>query len=147
MATLNLTGSEFADVVVCFILDKLQHPTDVVEFDLNPKFNALAEVLGRRGMKAAFLQVYMSMDPQTRVKYRLIRDVFRDVPGGSIEGIQIHKDERKKEMEVGIFAKIKKFVKKLLVVVAVAGAAKLAAGQKEVEEPEDSVKKKTRGGK
>jgi hypothetical protein len=106
----------------------------VIEFDVNEKFNALAEVLARRGMKAPLLQCWMDMDPQTRVKYRMIKNVFRDVPGSSTAQIYIEKDERKAAMEPGVFARIKKFVKKLLVVAAVVGAARAATKSKDEED-------------
>lgn len=114
MAKLNITGAEFSDIVICFLLDKVQHPEEVIEFDVNENFNAFAEVLARRGMKAPLLQCYMNMDPQTRVKYRLIRNVFRDVPGTETAFMEISKDKREATMKVGVFARIKKFVKKLL---------------------------------
>jgi len=114
MAKLNLTGAEFSDIVICFLLDKLQHPEEVIEFDVNENFNAFAEVLARRGMKAPLLQCYMAVDAQTRIKYRLIRNVFRDVPGTDTAFIEISKDKREATMKIGVFARIKKFVKKLL---------------------------------
>lgn len=125
MAKLTVTGSEFSDVVMLFLYDKLLHPDDIIEADVNEKFNAFAEVLMRRGMKGPLLQCYMDMDPMLRVKYRLIRDVFIDKPNNKISYIEIRKDVRTEVLKPGVFTRIKKFLKKIitlgLVVTAVKG--------------------------
>jgi hypothetical protein len=136
---LTVTGAKFGDLVVCFLLDKLQHPDSVLEYDVNEKFNALVEVLMRRGMKAPLFQYYMNIDAQTRTNYRMIRNVFRDVPGSDTAYIEIVKDERKAAMEPGVFDRIKKFAKKLLIAVAVAAVVKKIAGKpKETEDNEQA---------
>lgn len=80
MAKITVTGGDFANIVMLFLYDKLRNPDQIVEADINEIFNAFVEVLMRRGLKAPLLQCYIDMNPQLRVKYRLIRDVFIDNP-------------------------------------------------------------------
>ena len=37
MAKITVTGSDFANIVMCFLLDKIQHPEEVVEFEASPE--------------------------------------------------------------------------------------------------------------
>ena len=113
MAKLTLTGSEFCDLIECFLYDKLNNPDEIIEFDVNERFNAFMEVMARRGTKGPLLQCYMDMDPQLRVKYRMIRSVFID-GGTSIATIEIHNDKRPEVAKVGFIARIKNYLKKIL---------------------------------
>lgn len=124
MAKITVKGGDFANVVVCFLYDKLQHPEQILEADVNEIFNALAEVLMRRGMKAPLFQCYMRMDPQLRVRYRMIRNVFIDNGSTKTALIEIRKDERAKVLKTGTFDRIKKFVKKIAVLGLVAAVKK-----------------------
>jgi len=130
MAKLTLTGSEFGDIVMLFLYDKLQHPDQILEADINETFNAFAEVLMRRGMKAPLLQCYMDTDPMLRVKYRQIRDVFIDTPNNKTSYIEIRKDERPEVLKVGVFDRIKKFVKKIITLGLVVATVKAVVGSK-----------------
>lgn len=114
MAKLTVTGSEFADIVMLFLYDKLSHPDEIIEADVNETFNAFAEVMFRRGMKAPLLQCYMDMNPQLRVQYRLIRNTFMDNANGKISYIEIHKDVRPDTLKPGVFKRIKSIVKKIV---------------------------------
>jgi hypothetical protein len=114
MAKLTLTGSEFANIVMLFLYDKLSHPDEIIEADVNETFNAFMEVMFRRGMKAPLLQCYMDMKPQLRVQYRLIRNTFMDNTSGKISNIEIHKDVRPDTLKPGVFKRIKNIVKKIV---------------------------------
>lgn len=114
MAKITVTGAEFANIVTLFLYDKLQHPDDIVEADINETFNALAEVLMRRGLKAPLLQCYMDMDPQLRVKYRMIRNVFIDNDSTQTALIEIRKDKRAEVLKPGVFTRIKSYLKKII---------------------------------
>ena len=134
MAKLTLSGSEFGDVVMLFLYDKLLHPDQILEADINETFNAFAEVLMRRGMKAPLLQCYMDTNPMLRVKYRLIRDVFIDKPNNKTSYIEINKDVRPEVLKVGTFDRIKKFLKKILVLGLVTTTVHNLIKNKKVEE-------------
>jgi hypothetical protein len=71
-----LTASEFADILMLALFDKLQHPDQFVPAELNEPFYALAEVLKRRGVRSTLLQYYLKSDPIMRTRYRMIRKVF-----------------------------------------------------------------------
>lgn len=114
MPKITVTGSEYADITACFLMDKLTNPDEVIEYDVNERFNALVEVLARRGMKAPLLQTWLDMDPQTRVKYRQIKQVFRDGAQGKVTYIEIHKDKRSEIIKPGVFQRIKNIVKKII---------------------------------
>lgn len=76
MPKLVLTASEFADILMLALFDKLQHPDQFVPAELNEPFYALAEVLKRRGVRSTLLQYYLKSDPIMRTRYRMIRKVF-----------------------------------------------------------------------
>lgn len=111
---LTLTASEFADICVFFFLDKLQHPDEVLPAEYAEKFNALAEVMKRRGFRSAFLWYYMKSNPQRRVRYRYIRNVFRpNSPSKAVHWIEIRPDPEP-ERKVGIISRILTHVKNIL---------------------------------
>lgn len=130
MAKLTLTGKDFANFTMLFLHDKLLRPDEIIEADINETFNAFAEVLMRRGMKAPLLQCYMKMDPSMRVKYRLIRDVFTDKPNNKVSYIEIRKDERPAVLKVGTFDRIKSFLKKIVTLGLVVATVKAVTGNK-----------------
>jgi hypothetical protein len=115
MAKITVNGGDFGNIVMLFLYDKLLHPDEIIEADINEKFNAFAEVLMRRGMKAPLLQCYSDMDPMLRVRYRQIRDVFIDNDRNKNVIIEIRKAERPEVLEPGVFTRIKKFLKKIIV--------------------------------
>lgn len=130
MAKLTLSGADFANFTMLFFYDKLLHPDSIIEADVNETFNAFAEVLMRRGMKAPLLQCYMDMDPMLRVKYRLIRDVFIDTPNNKTSYIEIRKDIRTEILKPGVFTRIKKILKKIVTLGLVVATVKAVVGSK-----------------
>ncbi len=114
MAKITVSGGDFANIVMLFLYDKLKNPDEIIEADINEIFNAFAEVLMRRGLKAPLLQCYIDMNPQLRVKYRLIRNVFIDNQSTSNVVIEIRKDKREKILKPGVFQRIRTYVKKIV---------------------------------
>jgi hypothetical protein len=76
LAKLVLTASEFADMMMFALFEKLQKPDTFVPPELNEPFYALAEVLKRRGVRSTLLQYYLKSDPIMRTRYRMIHKVF-----------------------------------------------------------------------
>ena len=74
MPRLSTETTEFADLVCCFLLDKLNNPEILPG---NENFDDFCELMKHKGMRAILLTYYMHMNPNTRVRYRLIREVFR----------------------------------------------------------------------
>jgi hypothetical protein len=74
MAKINVDADGFADICVCFILDKLLNPDDVCF--MNEDFNKYAEKLLRIGVKPLSLKYYLSLNSDYRVYYKRIKDIF-----------------------------------------------------------------------
>lgn len=111
---ITVSEGDFGNIVLLFLYDKLLHPEEIIEYDINERFNAVMEVLARRGLKGPLLQCYGRMNPQLRVRYRQIRNVFRDVPSTNSVIIEIRKTKRDKVLKHGVFKRIKNFLKKIL---------------------------------
>jgi len=74
MAKINITPDEFGDVVVAFLFDKLLHKEDVSPN--NENFNKFIDNLDKRSGKSLLRDAFLSMDPDMRLKYKRIKDVF-----------------------------------------------------------------------
>lgn len=105
MARIDVSNTEFADIAVCYLLDKLQNPDGISQN--NEDFNDLSELLKNKGLRGILLHYYLSMPSKTRIKYRLIKEVF-DSKGmknsSSIIGIK-KEDYIEKEPEQSSFLK------------------------------------------
>ena len=86
-----------------------------MEAKVSPEFHALSEILRKRGGRALFMQYYLGLAPNIRMRYKRIRGVFME--GGSLPSIllDIKKDERKEdEDEKGILKKVGRIMKKIV---------------------------------
>jgi len=111
---ITLTSSQFADFCLFFLLDKLQNPEEVIPPDYDEKFNAVAEIMKRRGIRSALFWFYVKSDPMLRVKYRLIRNIFRpDNPSKVAAWIEIIKDPTVKP-KAGLISRLMKHIKNIL---------------------------------
>jgi hypothetical protein len=112
---LTLSASEFADFCLFFLLDKLQHPEEVEPPEYAEKFNAIAEIMKRRGFRSALLWYYVKANPQMRVRYRMMRNVFRPHNPSKIgHWIEIRKDDAPKDEKIGIIGRILKHIKNII---------------------------------
>lgn len=96
MAMLTKTSAEFADIVIIFLLDKLQN-MDKVLID-NVDFNVLMETMRDRNMKPVFLKYFLQLDTKERIDYKRIRSAFTNQGKNhtiNINGTKI--DDREKE--------------------------------------------------
>lgn len=89
MSKINITSNEFSDIVVSFLFDKMLHP-DEVSPD-NDNFNKLIENMRGKGLKSLFMNYYLKMDSNMRVKYKRIKDTFDDTNKSSIINIKPEK--------------------------------------------------------
>jgi hypothetical protein len=96
---MRLSDGEFADYVVCFLYDKLTKPQSVVPAEVNPGFNAFAEILMKRGFKSQLLYRYMKMPTSTRSKYRTTSGVYNQKAGTSSTSIVVFKTKIKKDVK------------------------------------------------
>jgi len=112
MSKANVTPSEFCDLVVCFLLDKILHPDEVVF--KNKEFDKLSTQMTGKGLKPIFLQYYLDTNSSIRIRYKRIRKTLTDGNTGSIINIGT---DGKKEVEEPVKKKeslLKKVIKKLL---------------------------------
>lgn len=72
MARIDTDSDEFGSIVVCYLLDKLQDTNE----QNDDNFNDLIKLLKNKGLRSILLHYYLSMPSKTRIKYRLINDVF-----------------------------------------------------------------------
>jgi len=116
MSKLNVTTDEFANIVVAFLLDKLLHPTEIIT--ANEEFDILSGKMYGKGLRALFMQYYLSLPASTRVKYKRLKKVLI----GKVDKVQIHiskskevKKELEKEKKPGIIKQIAKAVGKKMI--------------------------------
>ena len=116
MTTLNLSPSEYADLTVSFLLDKMLHPDEIVPD--NENFNELAEKLKGLGVKPHLTKYYINMDSMARMNYKRIKDGFdgsSDNPQTiKVNPAKVDKKKSKKEKE-GFLKKVGKAVLKKLI--------------------------------
>jgi len=111
MAKINLTPSEYGDITVAFLLDKMLHPEEVIPY--NENFNEYAEKLAGKGMKPLSLNFYLQMDGNLRVYYKRIKKVFEGDQNQSAI-IYIWPTKREKEEIEKKDNILKRAIKKLL---------------------------------
>uniref|UniRef100_A0A6M3JJW0 Uncharacterized protein n=1 Tax=viral metagenome TaxID=1070528 RepID=A0A6M3JJW0_9ZZZZ len=111
MSKVNVTSSEFCDLIIAFLLDKCLHSDEVAygnkDFD---KF--IVKIIGK-GLKSLLLQYYLNMDSSIRVKYKRLRST---IVGGAEETIILVKPptDHKVEVEKKKDSLIKRIIKKLI---------------------------------
>lgn len=75
---LTLTSTQFCQIVMCAVYDQLTRPDEIVPILNNQDYNDLMTLFKQRGMRTILQQYYMRLDPQMRIRYRMMDDVFRD---------------------------------------------------------------------
>lgn len=112
MANLNLTRSEFADLVVAFLFDTMVNPDDIIIE--NEKFHELINKIARMGAKPLFMKYYLDMTADDRLSYKKLKRTLET--GGTVKSsIQVKPSVIKAEPKKSGLANLaKKVVKKLL---------------------------------
>jgi hypothetical protein len=109
---LRLKSSDFANLILNFLLDKIMHPDDILESDINPEFNAVMDILDKKGVKSPLLRFYMSPENREyRVMYKRIRGVFTEKKSPNNVEIAIERDERP-EKKGKVLGKLERLLKK-----------------------------------
>lgn len=90
------------------------HKDKTVPVHLNQDWAEFLEVLTRKGMRSPLLQYYLSVQPQMRIRYNLLKDVFYPKPQGN-GYIEIRPQEiPKKPEKTGLIKKTGKYLKKII---------------------------------
>ena len=110
MPKITVTSSQFTDIVACFLNEQMIRPDESVPILIHQDWNDLMTVMNRRGMKTILLQYYMSMDPLSRIRWKMIKDVFNDTHKNPNVYIEITKQHIPEE-ELSMMGKIKKMGK------------------------------------
>ena len=112
MANLNLTPSEFADLVVSFLFDVMVNPGEIVV--TNEAFQELIHLTAKLGAQPHFMKYYLDLKANDRTNYKRFKRTLE--PGaGSKSVLTVNPVDVKKEPKKSGLAKIaKEVVKKLL---------------------------------
>lgn len=116
MATINLSPTQFAEVAVGFLLDKMLHPDEVATG--NEEFEEFNKSMKAKGMKSTLTNYYLKMDSGSRLNYKRIKDIF-DGSTNDPQNIRILPEKKikkkdKKEKE-GFIKRVGKAVLKKLI--------------------------------
>ena len=112
---INIEGKHFADISLLFLLDKMNNPDEILGDGLNPAFDAISEVLSKKGMRTYLMKYYLNLDGQDRIRYKRMRGVFTSKKSPADAIIDISRDDRKEIEEKeksGVFKKIERLVRK-----------------------------------
>lgn len=100
--------------MICFLYDQLLHPDETLSIELNQDYNDLMSILKNRGMRTIFQMYFMRLDPAMRIKYRFVRDVFKNNNKTLNAFIEIRKEPRPVKEKKGIIRRTGEFVAKVL---------------------------------
>jgi hypothetical protein len=111
MASIQLKPNEWPDVLMAYLFDKILHPDEISS--KNEMFNKFMIKMKSRGFSPLLRDYYLTMDPNLRVKYKLIKEVFEETTAATavIHVRPERFDKAKEKEEDGL---IKKVLKKLL---------------------------------
>jgi len=76
MPQLNINSSKFADLVACYILDKILNPSDISP--TNKRFTALINEIKAKGIRTPLLTYFLKLNATQRFDYRRIRPALTD---------------------------------------------------------------------
>lgn len=110
MATLNLTNSEFADIVMIWLFDNSLNPEQIQ----NEKFKEFIDTQGSK-IKPALIKYYLDSGSEARFRYKRIKGIFDGSDTSSIHQIRIsNKEDNTKEEKENNNGIVKKIIKKLI---------------------------------
>ena len=112
MSKINVTNKTFPNIaVIAFLFDKLLHRDEVSVG--NELFEKFVDQLKQKGFLPLIRDYYLKMDPQDRLKYKLIKDAFEGVTtSNNVINIVPEKFEKKPGPEKKGF--IKKIIQKIV---------------------------------
>ncbi len=108
MSKINLKPDEYPDIVIAYLYDKVLHPEKVATG--NKLFDEFMKKLTSRGASPLLRDYYLSMEPDMRRKYKLIKEAFAgDTLSNAVINIRPDKfDKLEKEKKKGFFKKVLK---------------------------------------
>ena len=113
MSKVNVTSSEFCDLIIAFFLDKCLHPDEVV-FE-NKNFDKFMLKMAGKGIKSVLLQYYLSMSSETRVKYKRLRKTLTEAASeGTIINVKSVGKDIESEPEKKKEGMLRKIIRKLI---------------------------------
>jgi len=108
MATLNLTTSEFADIITIFLFDSVMNPEQIN----NERFKEFINY-NKSKIQASLIKYYLDSDSEKRLQYKRINGIFKG-KDNSIQQIRIGPDKDIKDIEKKKDSIIKKVIKKII---------------------------------
>lgn len=112
---LNLTSTEFCQICMCLLYEQLLKPDEIIAILNDQDYNDLMTIFKHRGMKTILQQYYLRLDPQMRVRYRMIKEVFKNNKKTKSVMIGIIKEDVKIEpSKKGIIRRTGEFLAKVL---------------------------------
>ncbi len=110
---LTLTTTQFCQLMMCCLYDQLVHPDEIVPILINQDYNDIMTLFKQRGMRTILQQYYMRLDPQMRIRYRMIDDFIRDNNKRSDIMLDIRKEHVPIEKK-GVIRRTGEFLAKVL---------------------------------
>ena len=112
---LTLSSTQFSQLIMCMLYDFLLRPDEIVPILKNQDYNDLMTILKHRSLRTILQQYYMQLDPQMRIRYRMMQEVFRDNTKTQSVFIEIKKEHlNKQEKSKGIIRRTGEFFQKVL---------------------------------
>jgi ABC-type dipeptide/oligopeptide/nickel transport system ATPase component len=112
---INLTSTQFCQICMCLLYEQLLKPDEIIAILDDQDYNDLMTVFKHRGMKTILQQYYLRLDPQMRVRYRMIKEVFKNNKKTKSVMIGIIKEDIKERPEKkGLVRRTGEFLSKVL---------------------------------
>jgi hypothetical protein len=100
--------------MMCILYDQLLHPDNSLPIVQNQDYNDLMTIFKHRGMRTILQMYFMRLDPQMRMRYRLIREAFRNSNNMKDIIIEIRKDNLQEVPGKSIIRKTGDFISKII---------------------------------
>lgn len=81
MPSITVNTEEFADIVVAYLLEMLRDETKVPD---NTRLKEVLNLMSQTGLKSSLYESFITMDMDTRTKYKVIKDAIHDKGSSNI---------------------------------------------------------------
>lgn len=95
MSQISVSLEEFSDVLICFLLDCLNHGSTID----NENFDMVLRKMKNAGIRSNLLQAYIDMPGSDRVRYKFVRPVLMGLTGGTTRITVANRGEIKEEVK------------------------------------------------
>ncbi len=110
---LTINTVQYSQLMVCLFYDQLLHPDKSIPILEDQDYNDLLSIMKHRGVLTLFQLYYMRLDPQMRMRFRLIREAFRNNNNMKDLILEVKKDTISVPKK-GIVRRTGEFVQKIL---------------------------------